>query len=73
MFDTSSERIALGKRIKLIRESRNLSQNQLGLMTGISRNYLVGIESGQYNVTIDKVIKIAKGLDISLEELFQDL
>ena len=60
----------LGKRIKQLREERGLSQRKFSLMIGMDRSYLISVEGGKRNVAVDNLNKIARGLDVSLSELF---
>lgn len=47
-----------------------MSQEKLARLADVSNNTIVNIESGkQTNPTIETVSKIAKALDVSIEEL----
>lgn len=70
---TQQTRIAIGQKIRAVREQSNLTQDQLALMVGIGRSYLAKVESGKRNPTVDFVEKVAKGLGITLEDLFKGL
>lgn len=63
----------LGFRIKTLREQRGLSQRELSLMIGINRAYIGDLELGKRNPTFKVLQKIAKGFDITLEELFKGI
>ncbi|WP_232501838.1 helix-turn-helix transcriptional regulator [Eggerthella sp. YY7918] len=41
-------------------------------MVGVSRQYLIDIESGRANPTVDVLERIAGGLDIPIRALFED-
>lgn len=69
--DIAAIRYNLGNRIRLIRGEQNLTQNAFSKMVQINRSYLVDVEHGKRNVSIDNLIKIAKGLDVTLSELFK--
>lgn len=57
-------------KIKQLREKKNLSQGKLARLADVSNNTIVNIESGkQTNPTIETVSKIAKALDVAIEEL----
>lgn len=59
-------------RIKKLREKKGLSQEKLARLADVSNNTIVNIESGkQTNPTIETVSKIAKALDVSIEELLK--
>ncbi len=63
-------RAALGQRIHDLRESQNLSQYKFSEMIGLDRTYLIGVEKGRRNVSVDNLVKISQGLGVSLSELF---
>ncbi len=57
-------------KIKHLREKKGLSQEKLARIADVSNNTIVNIESGkQTNPTIETVSKIAKALDVAIEEL----
>lgn len=63
----------LGQRIKEKRSQLGLSQEKFALSINMDRTYLASVEKGKRNISILNLEKIAKGLNISLSELFQDL
>ena len=67
--DIAAIRYNLGMRIKLLRERQDLSQYTFSSMIELDRTYLIGVEKGRRNVSIDNLCKIARGLGISLSEL----
>lgn len=71
--DIAAIRYNLGNRIRLIRGEQNLTQHAFSKMVQINRSYLVDVEHGKRNVSIDNLIKIAKGLDVTLSELFEGI
>ncbi len=54
----------IGKKIKLERIKRDISQENLALDAGLDRNTVWKIESGRVSPTIDSLEKIAKALGI---------
>ena len=54
----------IGKKIKLERIKRDISQENLALDAGLYRNTVWKIESGRVSPTIDSLEKIAKALGI---------
>jgi DNA-binding XRE family transcriptional regulator len=57
-------------KIKQLREKKGLSQEKLARLADVSNNTIVNIESGkQTNPTIETVSKIAKALDVTIEEI----
>lgn len=61
----------LGLRIKFLRKNIGLSQEKFALKIGMDRTYLATVEAGKRNISLINIEKIAKGLDISLAELFK--
>ena len=60
----------IGLRIKELRRTKNLSQEELAEKTGISSKYLSSIERGKENPTLDTIIKLSGALNIEVMELF---
>lgn len=57
--------------IKVWREYRELTQQQLADATGISKPYLSQIETGKRNGTMDILSTIAKVLHVSLDDVYE--
>ena len=70
---SAETRIALGKRIKELRHSNNLSQKTLALMTNVERSYLAKLESGKRNPGFDLLERISDGFGITLAELLDGI
>lgn len=51
--------------------SKNLSLVNVAEMTGVSKSTLSRIENGQVSPTLDTLEKIAKGINVSITELFE--
>jgi transcriptional regulator with XRE-family HTH domain len=61
---------SLFKKVRKLREERGLSQEKLARLADVSNNTIVNIEAGkQANPTIDTLRKIAKALNVSLDDL----
>ncbi len=56
--------------LKSARAAKDLSQEQLAKLCGVSRQTINAIEKGDYNPTINLCIEICKVLDKRLDELF---
>jgi len=59
------------KRIKDIRLEKKLSQGDIAKILGIHSTYISQIERGVRNPTIKNIEKIAKALDIHINELLK--
>lgn len=57
-------------RMKAARAARNLSQQQLAELVGVSRQTINAIEKGDYNPTIRLCRAICRALSTTLDELF---
>jgi transcriptional regulator with XRE-family HTH domain len=60
----------LGKRIREVRESRGVSQENFALEAGLARSYYSGIERGHRNVAALNLIRIATALNCEVGDLF---
>ena len=57
-------------RLKAARAGLDLSQEELAIKCGVSRQTISAIEKGDYNPTINLCIAICKALGKTLDELF---
>ena len=62
--------LVLKNNLKKVRNDRGLSQNTLAEMTGVSRNTISSIETGQFNPTAKLALVLCIALDKKFEELF---
>lgn len=69
-IESTVEPLALGKRVKELRLSQNLTLEQASQLTGLARSTLSKIENEQISPTFAAVSKLAKGLGIALPQLF---
>lgn len=61
----------IGERIKDLRINKlYLSQEDFSIKLGYDRTFVSRIESGKQNATIETLIKICDGLEISFKEFF---
>ena len=61
----------LGARIKQLREEKGLDQKAFAFDCEIGRTQLYMIENGKTNPQLPTLMKIANGLEISLQELLK--
>ena len=59
----------MGKRIKMIRRKKRLSQKELGKMVNISPSYFGNIERGLRVPSIDTLVAIANALEVGTDFL----
>lgn len=56
--------------IRRLRFDRNMTQEELALRTGVSRQTIMSIERGKTNPSILLALKIAAALGVDVEEVF---
>lgn len=69
LFQTDSDKKAIGERIKEYRVARGLTQSDLANKANITRIALGNYERGQRIPTIDIFARIAMALNVSIDEL----
>lgn len=70
IFLTMEIKIAIGNRIKELRNRKGLSQEEFADLAHIDRTYVTRLETGKRNVTISSLEKIIKALDTSYSDFF---
>ncbi|MBR2036437.1 MAG: helix-turn-helix transcriptional regulator [Lachnospiraceae bacterium] len=65
-----NEELKLKNRLKEARMEKNMSQNHLAELVGVSRNTISSIETGQFNPTAKLALILCIALDKKFEELF---
>lgn len=63
------EPLVLKNHLKQIRKEKNISQQELADMVGVSRNTISSLETGQYEPSA----KLAYILSIALDKRFEDI
>ena len=63
-------RRALGRRVRQLRTGLGLTQEQLAERAELHWTHISGIERGQYNVKLSTLTQVARGLGITLSDLF---
>jgi transcriptional regulator with XRE-family HTH domain len=59
----------MGKRLKKLREARDMSQAALATRAKISRGYLIRLEAGRQDPTLGMLERLAKALGVPVTEL----
>lgn len=70
MFCTDEITNFIGMRIKELRQSMDITQEELALNAEINRSYINQIENGKRNISIVTINKISNALGVSLNEFF---
>ncbi len=64
--------VILGKNIRKFRKKKKLSQEQLAFGFNSARNYIGCIERAEKTLSLKTLYKIAKILDVRVEDLLKD-
>ena len=63
--------IKFGKKVKEIRLKKHMSQGDLAKILGVHPTYISGIERGVRNMALKNIEKLAKSLNVKIEELIK--
>ena len=64
-----------GKHVREVRQAAGLTQEALGMRSGLHPTYIGGIERGERNLSLTNLLKLASGLGVqpsSLMQVFED-
>ena len=56
--------------IKQLRKQDGLRQEDMAVQLGVSRQTIIAIENDKYNPTLELAMKIAKLLNLKVEDIF---
>ena len=62
----------IGKKIRKLRDDRDMSMYRLTQITGVSGQHIKGIEEGTRQPTIETLQRLAAALGTSLAEIFNE-
>ena len=65
-----NDALVLKNNLKALRKEKNLSQQDLADLVGVSRNTISSIETGQYQPTAKLALILAIALDKKFEDIF---
>nr|WP_320160287.1 helix-turn-helix transcriptional regulator [uncultured Methanoregula sp.] len=57
-------------KIKVFRAMHDLTQEDLALAIGVTRQTILAIEKGKYVPSLDLAFRIARRFDVNIEEVF---
>lgn len=63
----------IGRRIKIIRIERGITQTSLAKELGISQTNMSNIECGRVSVTVQNLLKLRELLHCTMAEFFKDI
>lgn len=61
----------VGNRIRELRKTISLTQEELAFLSGLDRTYIASVEAGKRNISIKNLDRITQALKCSLSKLFE--
>ena len=61
--------LAFGRKVRLLRSERGLSQQDLALQCGLDRTYIGSVERGERNISLVNIHKLATALGVKPGDL----
>jgi HTH-type transcriptional regulator/antitoxin HipB len=71
--DEARWRRQIGKRLRVQRVVRELTQDELAQRAGVTRNFVSAIERGRQGLDAYRLDLLARALDMELRELLDDV
>ncbi|ETZ59490.1 helix-turn-helix family protein [Mycobacteroides abscessus MAB_110811_2726] len=62
----------MGARIRQIRTSQDMTQEQLALRSGVTRNVLIDVEHGRRGLLYERLFDIAAALEVTVGALLHE-
>jgi transcriptional regulator with XRE-family HTH domain len=62
----------VGQRIRQLRKSRNLTQNELSEKIGVAQSDLSRMEKGEYKVGLDTLFRILQVFELNMSDFFDE-
>jgi ribosome-binding protein aMBF1 (putative translation factor) len=62
-----------GRRLRRLRQDRQMTQSDMAKKFGIDRSYISDVERGRKSMTLPMLEVIALGMSITLSKLFEDI
>ena len=59
-------------RIKIRREEKNITQEELAAAVGVSRQTIIAMEKGNYEPSLGLAMKLAEFFKVRVEDLFKN-
>lgn len=63
-------RSPFGASLRAIRTERRLSQEKLGAMIKVNRNFVGEVERGKQNICLDNILQLARALKVNPRDFF---
>jgi transcriptional regulator with XRE-family HTH domain len=71
-YDTQESLKALARRVRALRESLSLRQEEFAKRCGISVSFVSLLERGERSPSYETLVQIAKALEVPMQELFRE-
>lgn len=71
MDDPSNLLIRFGRRVRVLRVAKELSQESFAELCNLDRTYISSLERGKRNVSLRNIAAIAAALGVSLSQLLE--
>jgi transcriptional regulator with XRE-family HTH domain len=71
-FSCNNSAMIIGDRIRLLRETKKLSQGDIEKRTGLLRCYISRVENGHTVPAIETLEKLARAMEVPLYQMFYD-
>ena len=60
----------MNNEIKQLRKEKNITQDELAVAVGVTRQTIISLENGKYTASLQLAFKIAKYFNKKIEEVF---
>lgn len=57
-------------RLRELREQQGMTQEDLGIKVGVSRQTIISLERGKYNPSISLAFRLARTFNLTIEDIF---
>ena len=64
--------VKFGNLVRLARENKNISQEELGYELNLHRTYIGMIERAERNISFLHALKIVQHLDLNIKDLYEN-
>lgn len=68
-MDKNSLLKKFGKNVKIERIKKDLTQEQLAEIMGVSQNYIANIECGKANMSLGKILELSNYMNVNINQL----
>ncbi|MEE1221020.1 MAG: helix-turn-helix transcriptional regulator [Bacteroidales bacterium] len=60
----------MSNRIRELRKEHKVTQDDLAMAVGVTRQTIISLENGKYNASLQLAHKISKYFDMKIEDIF---